>query len=65
MKENLFFKDNFSLSLSRTIFSLKAKSLDIKEFQSWKYGDNGDNFERQIEIEKIVEKRMKIRQKDI
>ena len=38
MKEYL--KENVSLSLSRTIFSLRSKTLDIKEFQSWKYSDN-------------------------
>ena len=90
-----YLQTNVSLTISRIIFSLRSKTLDIKEFQPWKYFDNicvkcktteetiqhfltcssyqteteicwedvnENNIERQIEIAKIVEKRMKIRQ---
>ena len=35
-----YLKENISTSLSQVIFSIRSKTLDIKEFQPWKYKDS-------------------------
>ena len=89
-----YLKENVRLALTKIVFSLRSKTIDIKEFQPWKYSDDKcvkcekeietmhhfatcedygvekehrwtdideNNTVRQIEIAKVIEKRMKIR----
>ena len=40
LKLNDYLVENRSINLSRIIFSLRSKTLDIKTWQPWKYFDN-------------------------
>ena len=39
LKISYYFQENHRTSLSKFIFCVQSKSLDIKEWQSWKYED--------------------------
>ena len=40
LKLGNYFQDNRNISISRIIFSVRSKTLDIKTWQHWKYFDN-------------------------